>query len=97
MGCESQEFISDWEYRRHRLMLRMSDYQRSYEDAAYEAALHPGVAAQQRAYGAKADFLRLLEQIEFYDAAITAARRRAETEDSWKQQYLAITKTEIDT
>jgi hypothetical protein len=87
---EAQQLISDWEYRRHRLLQRLSDYQQSFEDAAYEAVARPGAVTEQRARGAKIDILRLLEQIEFYDAAILAARRQALTPD-WRAQWETIT------
>jgi hypothetical protein len=91
---EAQQLISDMVYRRHRLMLRLSEYQQSYEDAVLAAVACPGVAAQQRAHGAKLDWMRLMEHIEFYDVALVAARRRALT---WREQWRQITGTEFST
>jgi hypothetical protein len=92
---EAQQFISDLEYRRHRLMLRLPEYQQGYEDACLAAVACPGVATQQRAHGAKVDWMRLMEHIEFYDVALVAARRRRAL--TWRDQWKKITGTEFST
>jgi hypothetical protein len=90
---EAQQLVSDLEYRRHRLLLRLQDYQQSYEDAALVVVLHPGVATRQHAHGAKANYIRLLEQIELYDAAISGGPpKRPSLRDARKRPADATSK-----
>ena len=85
---ELTNIIASLEQQRHQLMLRITQLQAIARRAAFEAVVNDSWKAREAFRSAEHEADRLAE------LALTEAHERVQRPD-WREQYRAITKTEI--